>query len=152
MSVATTIDPERFWALPKPQQDRLVAEIKERFGLDPEEVAEAYLDDRGSVRGVARLVKDENGQVVVEYQNRRETLNATTETAITTALQRLSYGGEQWVVFLEGHGERSISDGGPTSISRFAQVLRDKGLKVQGLSLVKNPRIPDNAKIGRAHV
>ena len=67
MSVATTIDPERFWALPKPQQDRLVTEIKERFGLDPEDVRDVYVDDRGSVVGVARIVKDENGQIVIDY-------------------------------------------------------------------------------------
>lgn len=67
MSVATTIDPERFRALPNPEQDRLLAEIKERFGLYPEDVTEAYLDDRGSVVGVARIVKDENGQIVIDY-------------------------------------------------------------------------------------
>jgi len=61
------MDPVGFRSLPERGQDRTLAEIKERFGLAPEDVTEAYLDDRGSVRGVARLVKDENGQVVVEY-------------------------------------------------------------------------------------
>ena len=87
------------------------------------------------------------GQIVVEYQGRRETLNATDETAVTTALQRLSYGGEQWVVFLEGHGERSIHEPSPASLSRFAQSLKDKGLKVQGLNLVQTPKVPDNTSV-----
>ncbi len=87
------------------------------------------------------------GQVVVEYQGRRETLTATTEQAITTAFQRLAYSGEQWVVFLEGHGERSISDGGPASMTRFATALQEKGLKVQSLNLVQNPRVPDNTSL-----
>jgi len=80
MSVATTIDPERFWALPKPQQDRLVTEIKERFGLDPEDVRDVYVDDRGSVVGVARIVKDENGRVVVDQARREITLEHLGET------------------------------------------------------------------------
>jgi len=87
------------------------------------------------------------GQVVVEYQGRRETLTATTEQAITTAFQRLAYSGEQWVVFLEGHGERSTSDGGPASMTRFAAALQEKGLKVQSLNLVQNPRVPDNTSL-----
>ncbi len=87
------------------------------------------------------------GQVVVEYQGRRETLTATTEQAITTAFQRLAYSGEQWVVFLEGHGERSTSEGGPASMTRFATALQEKGLKVQSLNLVQNPRVPDNTSL-----
>jgi ABC-type uncharacterized transport system involved in gliding motility auxiliary subunit len=88
------------------------------------------------------------GEVVVEYQTRREHLHATTEPAITTALQRLAYSGEQWVVFLEGHGERSISESqSQTAVSKFAAALRDKGLKVQSLSLVKTPKIPDNTSV-----
>ncbi|MFT4046824.1 MAG: Gldg family protein [Solimonas sp.] len=87
------------------------------------------------------------GQIVAEYQGRRETLNATTETAVTGALQRLAYGGEQWVVFLEGHGERSTSEAGQGAFTHFAQVLKDKGLKVQGLNLVQTPKVPDNTSV-----
>ncbi|MGH8443816.1 MAG: GldG family protein [Solimonas sp.] len=87
------------------------------------------------------------GQIVAEYQGRRESLDATTEPVITTALQRLAYGGEQWVVFLEGHGERSTSEPGQAAFTQFAQALKDKGLKVQGLNLVKTPKIPDNTSV-----
>lgn len=75
-----TVDLERFRALSKPKQDRLLAEIKERFGLDPEDVREAYLDDRGSVRGVARIVKDENGRVVVDHAAENLVLDYLGET------------------------------------------------------------------------
>ena len=81
------------------------------------------------------------------YQGRRESLGATTEQAITSALQRLSYAGENWIVFLEGHGERSINDSEQGGFGEFAQMLRDKGLKVQALSLVKSPKVPDNASV-----
>ena len=99
-----------------------------------------------------KLARDLNvtaaGEVVVEYQGRHEALNATTEQEISTALQRLSYSGEQWVVFLEGEGERSIdNDADQTSLTKFADVLRGKGLKVQALNLVKMPKIPDNTSV-----
>jgi ABC-type uncharacterized transport system involved in gliding motility auxiliary subunit len=84
------------------------------------------------------------GEVVLEYQGRRENLTATTEQAITTALQRLAYAGERWVVFLEGHGERSISDDSQNGYTAFAQMLRDKGLSVRGLNLATSPSVPDN--------
>src|SRR5689334_23057669 len=75
------------------------------------------------------------GEAVVEYQGRHENLTATTEQAVTTALQRLAASGERWVVFLEGHGERSLNDGEQNGYSEFAKFLRDKGLKVRGLNL-----------------
>lgn len=88
------------------------------------------------------------GEMVVEYQGRRENLRATTEQAITGALQRLAYSGEQWITVLEGHGERSILDGEKQDgFGKFAQVLRDKGLKLQPLNLVKTPKIPDNSSV-----
>ena len=97
-------------------------------------------------------VKDYNissaGEMVVEYEGRRESLRASTEQAITTALQRLSFAGEKWVSFLEGHGERNANDAqGTAEIGQFAQTLRDKGLKVQSLNLVKTPQVPDNTSV-----
>ena len=87
------------------------------------------------------------GEVVLEYQGRRENLRGLSEQEITTALQRLSYTGDSWIVFLEGHGERSTAANGPEDFSQFAQALKDKGLKVQGLNLVKTPQIPDNTSL-----
>src|SRR5690606_736438 len=88
------------------------------------------------------------GEVVLEYQGRRENLRALSEQSITGALQRLSYSGEKWIVFLEGHGERAVLDAQDQSAySRFAQVLRDKGLTFQPLNLIKTPAIPDNTSV-----
>ena len=87
------------------------------------------------------------GEVVLEYQGRRENLRGLSEQEITTALQRLSYTGDSWIVFLEGHGERSTAANGPEDFSQFAQALKDKGLKVQDLNLVKTPQIPDNTSL-----
>lgn len=87
------------------------------------------------------------GEVVIEYQGRRETLRQMSEALITGALQRLASTGERVVVFLEGHGERSVQPGpGATQndLTQLAEALKGKGLKVQSLNLVKTPKIPDN--------
>jgi ABC-type uncharacterized transport system involved in gliding motility auxiliary subunit len=93
-------------------------------------------------------VKDYNvsraGEVVLEYQGRRENLSTTTEQAITTALQRLAATGERWIVFLEGHGEHALTDTEQSGYSEFAQLLRDKGLKVRTLNLATSASVPDN--------
>jgi ABC-type uncharacterized transport system involved in gliding motility auxiliary subunit len=106
-----------------------------------------YVDPSLSPQKVREFNINFIGEVVAEYQGRRENLRATTEQSITTALQRLAYAGEQYVVFLEGHGERSTTAQGPESYARFAQALSDKGLKVQGLNLVQTPAVPENASV-----
>ena len=97
---------------------------------------------------------DQPGEVVVEYQGRREALRVLSESIVTGALQRLMDSGEHYVVFLEGHGERTLN---PSSSEeegasqngyvQLAQALREKGLKVQGLNLVKTPKVPDNTSV-----
>jgi ABC-type uncharacterized transport system involved in gliding motility auxiliary subunit len=98
-----------------------------------------------------RLVREYNiqraGEAVVEYQGRRENLSATTEQAVTAALQRLADSGERWVVFLEGHGERGIGDEEQGGFSEFAAILRDKGLKLRALNLATDPKVPDNTAV-----
>jgi ABC-type uncharacterized transport system involved in gliding motility auxiliary subunit len=110
-------------------------------------IAVTFVDPSADPQKVREFNVNYVGQIVAEYEGRRETLNATTEPAITTALQRLAYGGEQWVVFLEGHGERSLSEASQSSFTKFEQVLKDKGLKVQPLNLVKTPKVPDNTSV-----
>ncbi|HZR34066.1 MAG TPA: GldG family protein [Nevskia sp.] len=97
---------------------------------------------------------DQPGEVVVQYQDRRETLRVLSESAVTGALQRLLDKGDHFVVFIEGHGERSLNPSGvneegasQTGYVQFAAALRQKGLKVQGLNLVKTPTIPDNTSV-----
>jgi len=107
-----------------------------------------FVDPSAQPQKVRELNVQTPGEVVVEYQNRHENLHATTEPIITTALQRLTFAGEQWVVFLEGHGERAIADPETqTGYGKFAEALRSKGLKVQALNLAKTPKIPDNTSV-----
>jgi ABC-type uncharacterized transport system involved in gliding motility auxiliary subunit len=107
-----------------------------------------FIDPSTQPQRVREFEIRQPGQIVIEYQGRRETVPGTTETVITPALQRLAYGGEQWVVFLGGHGERGIEDPEDLrALSAYAEVLRQRGLKVQRLNLVENPQIPDNTRV-----
>jgi ABC-type uncharacterized transport system involved in gliding motility auxiliary subunit len=142
-------DPVTFYVFAPSGADtrRAVEEDLGKYQRVKKDIRIEYVDPSLSPQKVREFNINFIGEVVAEYQGRRENLRATTEQSITTALQRLSYAGEQYVVFLEGHGERSTAAQGPESYARFAQVLSDKGLKVQGLNLVQNPAVPENASV-----
>jgi ABC-type uncharacterized transport system involved in gliding motility auxiliary subunit len=111
------------------------------------DIAVEYVDPRTNPQKIKEYNVSHAGEVVIEYQGRRESVSSTTEQAITTALQRLAYGGERWIVFLEGHGEHDINDTEQNGYAEFAQVLKDKGLHVKSLNLATDPRIPDNTAV-----
>lgn len=126
------------------------AEISQFFGryteAKPDFVVE-YIDPIKKPNAVREYNVSNIGDLVIEYQGRRETVPAGSmnEPQVTPALQRLSFAEERWLVFLQGHGEHDAADTGSSGYGQFVQMLHDSGLKTQPLNLATMPRVPDNA-------
>lgn len=88
-----------------------------------------------------------DGELLFEYQGRTEQVTQLTEQAITNALQRISRSAERWLVFVEGHGERSAFDKANHDLQVWAQQLEAKGFRLQGLNLATTAVVPDNASV-----
>jgi ABC-type uncharacterized transport system involved in gliding motility auxiliary subunit len=159
-------DPVKFTAFVYADMDkRDYQQWFDRYKRFKKDIDAQFIDPSRDPQKVKEYNISSPGEVVIEYQGRRESVSHLDERNITGALQRLSDSGEHYIVFLEGHGERSINTAGNTAdapgggnqndYDQFAQALRDKGLKVQGLNLTKTPRIPDNTSVlviaGPAH-
>ena len=148
--LANMKDPIRVvaFAYPGAPERASVQFFVEQYQRFKKDVSVDYIDPTSQPQKVKEYNISFAGEVVVEYQGRRENLRALSEQNITGALQRLSYTGEKWIVFLEGHGERAVVDAQDQgAYTRFAQVLKDKGLNFQSLNLVKTPAIPDNTSV-----
>lgn len=89
------------------------------------------------------------GDLVLEYDGRREIVRTgeMNEAAITQALQRLSFAEQRFVVFLQGHGERSLAESGAAGYSAFEQLLKQNGFATQDVNLAVAPQLPDNAAL-----
>ena len=100
---------------------------------------------------VRKLAITMNGEMVFEYQGRSEKVAAPNsiadEQSITNALQRLTRSEERWLVFLEGHGERSPFGQANHDLQTWAKELEAKGFKLKGLNLATQPVIPDNTAV-----
>lgn len=127
---------------------RALEQDLQRYTRVKKNIAVEFIDPSAQPQKVREFNVQQPGEIVIEYQGRRENLRGTTEPQITGVLQRLAYSGEQWVGFLEGHGERSTVDAqSQSSFTKFAQVLGDKGLKIQPVNLIKTAHIPDNLSV-----
>jgi len=132
---------------PRSEMRQAIEADVRRYQRVKDDVTLEFIDPSTNPQKVRDYNVQRPGEAVVEYQGRRENLTATTEQAITAALQRLAHTGERWIVFLEGHAERSIGDTEQNGYSGFAALLRDKGLQVRGLNLATDPKIPDNTAV-----
>jgi len=88
-----------------------------------------------------------NGEMVIRYQGREQTLKGLSEQGITNALQRLARSGERWLVFLDGHGERKPQGVANHDLQQWGQQLVAKGFKTQAHNLAQNPQLPDNTRV-----
>ncbi|HEX9627524.1 MAG TPA: GldG family protein [Acidiferrobacterales bacterium] len=88
-----------------------------------------------------------DGELVVEYGGAKESLSQASEEALTNALARLGRGGERWIVFLGGHGERSPDRQANHDLSDWAAHLAKRGLKTRSLLLGENAQVPQNTAV-----
>lgn len=87
------------------------------------------------------------GQVLIQYQDRRETLMTLSERDITAAITRLTETRPPWVAILEGHGEPAIEGQDVGGLGRFGAELKSQGFLVRPLDLATVGSIPDNTRL-----
>ena len=88
-----------------------------------------------------------DGELIIRYNSKRESLQQLNEQALTNALQRLANSDQRWVVFLEGHGERNPAGNSNFDFGIFASELKNKGINSQTINLVDTPSIPSNTSL-----
>ncbi len=87
------------------------------------------------------------GQVLLEFDGRRENLSSLSESTLSGAIARLATARSPWVAVLEGHGERALEGGAGPDIGRFGQLLRQRGFRLQPLDLARTGQVPDNTDL-----
>ncbi len=86
------------------------------------------------------------GQYIISYNGRKETVTSLSENTISGALLRLSRSGNERLVFLSGHGERSPNGDNNISYTKLAGALALKGIKSESLNLLQST-IPDDTGV-----
>lgn len=90
-------------------------------------------------------------KLVVGIDNKQQEIPLLTQSldeAVLTKTIFETYRKEnQWVAFLQGHGEPKPFGEEKTSLGWFAQALKNQGFKVQPLPLYETEIIPDNTQL-----
>lgn len=87
----------------------------------------------------------EDGEFIVEYKQKTEhLLPPIVEQDMTNLLVRLSRTDTRTIMFLDGHGERSLIGLKEHDLGAFGQQLEKKGFKLSNPDLVQSPEVPAN--------
>ncbi|MDP1762060.1 MAG: GldG family protein, partial [Deltaproteobacteria bacterium] len=87
------------------------------------------------------------GNVLLDYQGRRQMADQTDENAITNALRKVLKKERQKVYFLAGHGERDLADSKPGGFQVAKTALDNEGYEVESLNLLSRGAVPQDAAV-----
>ncbi|MCC7082489.1 MAG: GldG family protein [Burkholderiales bacterium] len=145
--------PVQVTAYATPQDPRLgdlrkhIADFIARYQRAKPDVLLEFIDPRSQPKAAAQAGVRVNGELVVEYAGRSERLSNLSELDFTNLLIRLARADERLVMWLEGHGERSLTGPANHDLGDFGKQLRSKGIELSSLNLALAPDVPDNAAL-----
>jgi ABC-type uncharacterized transport system involved in gliding motility auxiliary subunit len=87
------------------------------------------------------------GLVVLRSGPVREEVDQLTEEEMTQAILRVEHPARTRILFVTGHGEAPIGDGGPSGLGRFAAALRQSGYDVGEIRLFADAIAPEVAAL-----
>jgi len=103
-----------------------------------------YIDPELSPDLVRKLNITKQGEMVISRGKQQSHVHDLSEQSLTNALISVSHNKEQWILFLEGHGERSPFSQGNYNLTTWGEQLKQKGFKFRALNLIENNQIPIN--------
>jgi ABC-type uncharacterized transport system involved in gliding motility auxiliary subunit len=105
----------------------------------------SYINPDFSPDLVRKLKIQQQAEMVVSRGDKQQHVFDLSEQSLTNALITVSRQQEQWLIFIEGHGERTPLNMANYNLSVWGEQLKQKGFKFLPLNLVENNKIPKNA-------
>ncbi|MBE9561897.1 MAG: GldG family protein, partial [Proteobacteria bacterium] len=124
-----------------------IKDLVERYQQHKSDINLRFVDPFAAPGEVRERDIKINGELIIDYQERSEHVENATEQNITSALQRVARTEERLIVFLEGHGERTINGAADHDLSQWAGLLKSSGFKLQPLNFGQMTAIPANANV-----
>jgi ABC-type uncharacterized transport system involved in gliding motility auxiliary subunit len=145
--------PVRVTAYATPQDPRLgelrklIIDFIARYQRAKPDLTLTFVDPREQPKAAAQAGVQVNGELVIEHAGRSERLTNLSELDFTNLLIRLARADERLVMWLEGHGERSLTNAANHDLGDFGKQLRSKGIALNSLNLAIAPEVPDNVAL-----
>ncbi|MEJ2450363.1 MAG: Gldg family protein [Gammaproteobacteria bacterium] len=106
-----------------------------------------FIDPMNNPEQTRKLGIRTDGEMIVHYQGRSQSVKVFNEQSLTNAMQRLLRNAERKIVFVTGHGERSPLGRANFDLGDFFKEEENKGFKVSTINLTQSLAIPSNTSV-----
>ncbi len=128
-----------------PERKKLINDFISRYQRAKPDVRLVFVNSTKEPKRAQEAGIRADGELVVEYQKRTENLvPAYTERDLTNLLVRLARSQSRAVMYLDGHGERSMIGEKNHDLGEFGHQLAAKGFKLHNPDLTVAPDVPRN--------
>jgi ABC-type uncharacterized transport system involved in gliding motility auxiliary subunit len=122
-------------------------EVLQLYGYHNSKVSYRFVDPEREPLKAQQAGYRFAGNVLLDYQGRRQMADQTDENAITNALRKVLKKERQKVYFLAGHGERDLADPKPGGFQVAKTALENEGYDVESLNLLSRGAVPEDAAV-----
>ncbi len=126
---------------------KLVREFVALYQRYKSDITLTFVDPVKEPEAVRKAGVQGNGEMVVEYDGRREHITTLNEQTLTSALLRLARSKEQLLMYLTGHGERKLDGAANHDLGEFGRRLQQNGYRIAPLNLTVAQEVPHNAAV-----
>ncbi len=137
----------RAFISPSSEFEPALKTLLERYQEYNDQLQVNYIDPDFSPDLVREFNIQRQGEMVISRGEKQQHVFDLSEQSLTNALIAVSREKEQWLVFIDGHGERTPLDQANFNLSTWGSVLQKKGFKLQPLNLIDHSHIPDNTAV-----
>jgi ABC-type uncharacterized transport system involved in gliding motility auxiliary subunit len=128
-----------------PERQR-AREVLELYTRQNPNISLRFLDpERDPIRADAAGFR-RNGNVLLEYEGRKQLAETPSEEAVSEALRRILHKQQKKIYFLSGHGERSGSQE-RRSYQVAQKALKNEGYELSELNLMRESDVPKDAAV-----
>ena len=128
-------------------EGRVVGELVRRYQAHNARLQVEYVNPDLNPQALRSLGITRAGTVRVRYGERSKIVDRPSEQMLTNALVELIRARTPLVVYMTGHGERSLNGRANHELGRFGTTLSSKGIKTVPLALAEAGAVPGNTDL-----
>jgi ABC-type uncharacterized transport system involved in gliding motility auxiliary subunit len=121
-----------------------LASLLNRYQQYSEKLAINYINPDLEPELVRSFNIQQQGEMIIKRDDKQEHVFDLSEQSLTNAIITVSKSQDNWLVFVEGHGERDPFSQTNFGLATWGQHLKDKGYKLQSINLIEHGQIPHN--------
>jgi ABC-type uncharacterized transport system involved in gliding motility auxiliary subunit len=126
---------------------KLITEFVALYQRAKRDITLTFIDPLNQPEKMRKANIQVNGEMTVEYGGRTEHLTTLNEQALTGALLRLAHRKDQLLMYLDGHGERTLHGIANHDLGEFGKRLQQNGFQLSALNLTLAQDVPRNASM-----